>query len=89
MKAEPLKGKVMIGDKFPGGCTNSANDDDNVLFKSKDIQSAVEWFKQKLDKSELMAHSIYLTGVIYQLIDKAFEDVIEKEGGKNETKFVK
>ncbi len=49
------------------------------FFRQEDIKSAVEYLKLKLDKSKLMEHSIYLTGVVNKLIDEAFEDVIEKE----------
>ena len=65
--AEPLKGKVMIGEKFEGGCVNSLNDDDNVLFKSKDVQSAVEWLKSRLKAWD----------GLNPIIDKAFEDVMK------------
>ena len=59
MKNEILKGKI----KYLG--TGSHGDDD-IIFKKKDIKSAVEWLKEKVRKTR------FVTMVD---IDEAFEDV--------------
>lgn len=67
MKPEPLKNKgfnlYYIG----------KNNKDNFVYNHKDIKSAVEWLKKRMEKCNPYAYSFF-----HKIIDKAFEDVMEK-----------
>jgi hypothetical protein len=82
MKPEPLK------DKVAGNITWAIKKDDkaldyDVLYRGKDIASAVEWLKDKMFRhlidGSMETRDNISTYDAYELIDEAFEDVIQNE----------
>lgn len=65
---EPLKGK-----EFSEGPTG--------MFYSVDVASAVEWLKQELRKDDSIPYCPECEQLedLFELIDEAFADVVEKE----------
>ena len=77
MKAEPLKGKLR---KYHGGMHPKCN----ICKIEKELKSAVEWCKKEASKElQLGAMS---RNRLCEILDEAFEDVMEDEDGKKSKK---
>ncbi|MBU1613650.1 hypothetical protein KKC87_04485 [Patescibacteria group bacterium] len=72
-KPEPLKKKVQWTTHTVW--TANKRDSDICVFRDEDIRSAVEWLKDNI------GHAIDESNgnKIYEMIDKAFEDVMKDE----------
>jgi len=64
MKSEPLKERGLNEDDIYYGKMQG------VFYSLEDVKSAVEWLKEEITKQKLLQE-----GLIFHLINKAFEDV--------------
>ena len=80
MKPEPLKNKKLTS----LGTSPYVMNKDNIVFFEKDIKSAVEWLKEKLDSESEGSKVAYSERknidleITKNLINKAFEDVVKE-----------
>lgn len=74
MKPEPLKDKVTCLNCLNTPCNCGTN---NSAFIKGDIKSAVEWLKAELESDYFRQFDFKAKKKVYELINKAFEDVIK------------
>ncbi len=73
-----MEEKLKSSNSFAGAMINAGRKElqptGKTLFYEKDIESAVEWAKQKINK--LKVENALVKADVYEILDKAFPDII-------------